>query len=89
VFALDPDIPAGAQRIRFEGQRGVWVLDGRRVGSGASIVWPPQPGRHELVLLGEDGRARQTVRFEVRGVSPQHPLASTPVPGTPDAVVRR
>jgi penicillin-binding protein 1C len=89
VFALDPDIPASAQRMRFEGESGVWLLDGRRVGSGASIVWPPRPGRHELVLLGDDGRARQAVRFEVRGISPRLPLASTALPPDPDPAARR
>jgi penicillin-binding protein 1C len=69
LFALDPDIPPAAQRITFEGTPGVWMLDGRRLGSGASLRWSPWPGRHELVLLGQDGRALQTVRFEVRGAT--------------------
>jgi len=66
-YALDPDIPPAAQQIRFEGERGTWMLDGRRVGQGASLAWAPWPGRHELSLLGPGGRVLQTVRFEVRG----------------------
>ena len=67
VFALDPDIPPTAQRITFEGGHGVWVLDGRRLGTGNSMTWAPWPGRHSLSLLDASGRARQTVQFEVRG----------------------
>lgn len=67
VFALDPDIPPAQQRIRFEGEAGQWVLDGRRLGRGATQEWAPWPGRHVLSLVGADGAVRQTVRFEVRG----------------------
>ena len=67
IFALDPDIPPAAQRIRFEGERGVWVLDGQRLGSAPTWSWAPWPGRHRLTLLGRDGRTLQSVRFEVRG----------------------
>lgn len=69
VFALDPDIPPQAQRIRFEGEAGTWVLDGKRLGSGARLAWAPWPGRHELQLLGRDGRVLHGVRFEVRGAT--------------------
>ena len=67
LFALDPDMPPTTQRIRFEGEAGTWVLDGRRLGSGARLSWAPWPGRHTLELLGRDGKPLQTVRFEVRG----------------------
>jgi penicillin-binding protein 1C len=67
VFALDPDIPPAAQRITFEGERGTWLLDGKRLGTSERRSWPVSPGRHELSLLGRDGRVLQTVRFEVRG----------------------
>jgi penicillin-binding protein 1C len=69
VFALDPDIPPAQQRIRFEGEAGQWVLDGRRLGRGATQQWAPWPGRHVLSLVGVDGAVRQTVRFEVRGAT--------------------
>jgi penicillin-binding protein 1C len=69
VFALDPDIPPTAQRVVFEGEPGTWLLDGRRVGAGTQVLWSPRPGRHELTLVGPDGRTLQTVRFEVRGAA--------------------
>ncbi len=67
IFAIDPDIPPAAQRISFEGEHGVWVLDGKRLGSGREWSWAPWPGRHELTLVAHDGQALQTVRFVVRG----------------------
>ncbi|MEO8058989.1 MAG: penicillin-binding protein 1C [Burkholderiales bacterium] len=67
LFAIDPDIPPAAQRISFEGEHGVWVLDGKRLGSAKEWSWAPWPGRHELTLVARDGQALQTVRFEVRG----------------------
>jgi penicillin-binding protein 1C len=76
VFALDPDMPPQAQRIRFEGERGVWRLDGKRLGQGEQLSWTPWPGRHELSLLGADGRVLQTVRFEVRGAGVKTVTAS-------------
>ena len=68
-FALDPDIPPIAQQIIFEGERGTWLLNGRRVGQGTSIHWAPWPGRHELELRDARGRVLQAVRFEVRGAT--------------------
>ncbi|MEP7298201.1 MAG: penicillin-binding transpeptidase domain-containing protein, partial [Burkholderiales bacterium] len=67
VFAIDPDMPPAAQRITFEGEHGVWVLDGKRLGAASRITWAPWPGRHELALLGRSGETLQSVRFEVRG----------------------
>ena len=67
IFALDPDIPPAAQKIVFEGERGTWSVDGRRVGQGARVAWSPWPGRHRLSLHDAAGRAVQTVTFEVRG----------------------
>ena len=67
VYAFDPDMPPAAQRITFEGQAGTWVLDGKRLGRGATWRWAPRPGRHALRLLGRDGSEVQQVTFEVRG----------------------
>ena len=67
LFAIDPDMPPAAQRIAFEGEPGIWVLDGKRLGAAAQWSWAPWPGRHELKLLGRGGEVVQTVRFEVRG----------------------
>ena len=69
IYALDPDMPAAVQRIRFEGEGGHWELDGRRLGSGRHLRWAPWPGRHELRLLAADGREIDRVRFEVRGAT--------------------
>jgi penicillin-binding protein 1C len=69
LYALDPDMPPAAQRIAFEGERGEWRLDGRRLGFGERILWAPWPGRHELTLVGAGGAPLQTVRFEVRGAA--------------------
>ena len=77
IFALDPDMPAAAQRLRFEGEMGVWRLDGKRLGAGRSIAWSPWPGRHELSLIGRGGETLQTVRFEVRGAWVKTAQAST------------
>jgi penicillin-binding protein 1C len=72
ILALDPDIPAGRQRVPFEardvipGQR--WLLDGAVLGEAADFVlWPPEPGRHRLSVVARDGRILDTVTFVVRG----------------------
>jgi penicillin-binding protein 1C len=71
LIALDPDIPERLQRVRFEaqGEGGLgWVLDGKEV-SAAELEagWAPVPGKHELKLVGRDGRTLSSARFEVRG----------------------
>jgi penicillin-binding protein 1C len=80
LFAIDPDIPPAAQRIRFVGERGTWVLDGRRLGTDTEWSWAPWPGRHELRLVARDGRVLQQVRFEVRGAGLR---ATAAAPGAP------
>lgn len=72
ILALDPDIPAGRQRVPFEardvmpGQR--WLLDGVVLGEAADFVlWAPEPGRHRLSVMAHDGRILDTVTFVVRG----------------------
>jgi penicillin-binding protein 1C len=67
IFAIDPDIPPAAQRITFEGERGVWRLDGRALGVGERLRWAPWPGRHRLELVAPSGQTLQSVAFEVRG----------------------
>ena len=85
VFALDPDIPPAAQRIRFEGEAGQWELDGRRLGRGERPHWAPVPGRHRLRLLAADGRTLLgEAHFEVRGAHWRAHLRAgyaAPVPG--------
>jgi penicillin-binding protein 1C len=77
LFAIDPDMPPQAQRITFEGESGVWMLDGKRVGAGPRISWSPWPGRHALSLVSRSGQTLQTVRFEVRGAGLK-PTAAPP-----------
>ncbi len=77
VYALDPDIPPRSQRLRFEGEGGVWVLDGRELGRGPVVEWSPWPGRHQLVLKRPDGREVERVRFEVRGAGVRRGRAVT------------
>jgi penicillin-binding protein 1C len=73
IVALDPDIPAGRQRVPFEardvmpGQR--WLLDGAVLGEAAEfLLWQPTPGHHHLSVIGGDGRVLDTVAFLVRGI---------------------
>ncbi|MEO8248098.1 MAG: penicillin-binding protein 1C [Burkholderiales bacterium] len=71
IFALDPDIPADAQRITFAGEPGDWLLDGAPVGRTSratpQLHWAPWPGRHRLTLQGDTGAVLATIGFEVRG----------------------
>jgi penicillin-binding protein 1C len=73
IVALDPDIPAGNQRLVFdaEGVYGLpaeWVLDGEPIGpAGEPVRWAPVPGRHRLALRA-GGRELDAVAFRVRGV---------------------
>ncbi len=69
VFALDPDMPAQVQRIALHGEAGQWWLDGRHIGSGATLAWAPWPGRHRLELKSAQGQSLGRVAFEVRGAS--------------------
>ncbi len=71
LIALDPDIPERLQRVRFQaqGEAGLaWMLDGKEVGAAElEAGWAPVPGKHELKLVGRDGRSLSSARFEVRG----------------------
>ncbi len=71
ILAVDPDIPAGRQRVFFlaHGPQGLrWQLDGEPLGTaGAHAGWQPVPGKHELVLLDGAGRELDRVTFTVRG----------------------
>ena len=81
IYALDPDIPPAAQRLRFahEGRldqgTAQWRLDGRVIGRGSTVDWLPMPGRHQLALLDGRGRVLQEVKFEVRGAVMRQPGA--------------
>ncbi|PYV09501.1 MAG: hypothetical protein DMG07_23055 [Acidobacteria bacterium] len=80
IVALDPDIPAGRQKLFFEAEprdAGLrWTLDGERLepSAGGLVLWTPRAGRHTLRLGDPAGRIVDTVDFEVRGsVAPAHP----------------
>jgi len=73
IIANDPDIPPAQQRMMFEArdarEAAIWMLDGQRLGSAAGqLMWPPQPGRHQLQLLdAASSRVLDEVTFVVRG----------------------
>ncbi|NHZ37972.1 penicillin-binding protein 1C [Massilia rubra] len=71
VIALDPDIPAGRERVVFraQGAQGLsWRLDGVALGAGAaSHAWQPVAGEHELALVDAGDKVVAATRFSVRG----------------------
>ena len=72
IIALDPDIPAAAQRVVFEASRGArdshWMLDGRALAPvRGELLWTPSPGAHTLAIVRDSGGALQTIQFVVRG----------------------
>ncbi|HSR13680.1 MAG TPA: hypothetical protein VLS90_19690, partial [Thermodesulfobacteriota bacterium] len=76
VFALDPDIPPGLQKIFFILQKPSpevnWVLNGKDFPSrGKATPWTPEAGRYHLELRGERGIRLDSVTFEVRGAAKQ------------------
>ena len=42
-------------------------MDGKPLGQGARIAWPPWPGRHVVQLTDTRGQVLDEVRIEVRG----------------------
>jgi penicillin-binding protein 1C len=81
IIAIDPDMPAAVQRVRFlaapqlAGQR--WQLDGEVLGAPEEpVFWAPRPGHHDLVLIDAGGAELDRVRFEVRGAARSHDSAS-------------
>ena len=72
IFAIDPDIPDGQQRLFFQRSQGAgearWRLNGVVIEAQGDLVpWPPQPGRHLLQLIDSEGRPIDEARFQVRG----------------------
>ncbi|KFB68808.1 MAG: Membrane carboxypeptidase/penicillin-binding protein PbpC [Candidatus Accumulibacter vicinus] len=77
IYAVDPDIPRDRQRLTLMARaaartavRGHWfeLDDGTRLRADALQLWPPTPGRHEVVLVDAKGTELDRVRFEVRGL---------------------
>lgn len=74
LIAVDPDIPAGHQRVEFMAKPAVaqlhWVLDGEELSvENGQVFWLPVAGQHRLVLSDAAGQAIDAVGFEVRGKS--------------------
>jgi len=69
ILALDPDIPPTRQRVHFtaDAAGARWLLDGKPLGSGASVPWLPWPGRHRVTLVTAAGQTLDEIRLEVRG----------------------
>ncbi len=72
VMVMDPDIPAGRQRLFFEAsgwQRGLrWIVDEIPLAASGSVVsWAPRSGRHRVSLQTADGRTLDSVSFLVKG----------------------
>jgi penicillin-binding protein 1C len=73
IYAIDPDIPAGRQRLVVtargapKGAKFVFE-DGREARADKPLMWLPQPGKREVVLVGAKGEELDRVRFEVRGL---------------------
>jgi penicillin-binding protein 1C len=72
IIAIDPDIPAGRQRVMFEAAPAApglaWRLAGVAIADERGrALWTPRPGRHRLALEDAQGRALAQVAFEVRG----------------------
>jgi penicillin-binding protein 1C len=72
IVALDPDIPWDDQKVPFEAGSAAdpirWALDGEELGPARLVLlWTPLKGKHTLSLLDANGRALDTVTFEVRG----------------------
>jgi penicillin-binding protein 1C len=69
IIAIDPDIPAPAQRIEFRTDRPApgttWRLNGEPLPEPP--YWRPLPGRWHLGLHDATGRLLHEVWFEVRG----------------------
>ena len=73
IIAMDPDIPAGHQRvlIAVRGARpGMKIrLNGRMLGSAVGgRLWLPQPGSYYLTLEDSQGQQLDRVLFKVRGL---------------------
>jgi len=72
IIAMDPDIPAGHQRVLIAvrgARRGMKVrLNDRMLGSAVGErLWLPRPGSYYLTLEDSQGRPLDRVLFKVRG----------------------
>ncbi|EQA63130.1 penicillin-binding protein 1C [Leptospira alexanderi] len=72
IYALDPDIPEGRQKLYFSASAFMpgfrWVLDGKKIQEAKQkdVFWKPERGFHILSLQDKDGKIIDSVVFEVR-----------------------
>ncbi|RHX90515.1 penicillin-binding protein 1C [Leptospira stimsonii] len=72
IFAIDPDIPEGRQKLRFSAtvfENGFqWILDGKNLNDAREkeTFWKPVKGFHILSLQDRTGKIVDSVVFEVR-----------------------
>ena len=70
IFAIDPDIPEGQQKIFFEATGDSkdfqWFLNGDVVGNGALCPWTPAGGSYTLKLTDNNARVLDETTFKVR-----------------------
>jgi penicillin-binding protein 1C len=71
IVAIDPDIPRGRERIALRADPPAgdlrFELDGRPLGPAATpVLWAPERGRHELLLVDANGATLDRVAFDVR-----------------------
>jgi penicillin-binding protein 1C len=72
IFAVDPDIPDGRQKLRFSAsvfENGFeWILDGKNLKESheKETFWKPEKGFHILSLRDRTGKIIDSVIFEVR-----------------------
>lgn len=72
IIAIDPDVPKGAEWVRFVATQSddtlEWRLNGAPVPrENQSARWAPLVGRHSLTLHDSSGKELHHIRFEVRG----------------------
>jgi hypothetical protein len=76
IIAVDPDVPAGRQRVVFEAAPVIaglqWRLDDTVLPDvRGRATWTPRPGRHTLVLEDATGRALSRVGSRCVAIRPQ------------------
>lgn len=72
IIAVDPDIPAQAQRVVFRtdgatADMRLLLNDEELGGAGKPYLWEPKPGVYRLTLRSANGAALDRVLFTVRG----------------------
>lgn len=71
IFAFDPDIPKGSQKILFRlnhyQTKGSWNLNGIKLGSiEEPFLWNLEKGIFVLEVMDENGKSLDKIHFEVR-----------------------